>query len=181
MSKAGRKQEANSSPETVETIAAEIKSQLGGLWLAEIYRNRIRQLRTRSFGLPTVRRGEPVEVLHTLLGIELKVGKNRVLCPDLASARYLAVWARVGCAAIAVPYDITKISTLADDLESAWYRMLLLVEHVASKRTESFRRRVRRKLTDDLQTEITLAGSGPEVPTFNQNTRQRIKHVQSSV
>ena len=53
-----------------------------------------------------------------MLGIELKVANRRLLCPDLATARYLSVFARLGCDVIAVPYDITQISRIADELES---------------------------------------------------------------
>ncbi len=77
----------------------------------------------------------PVRVViqHTLLGVELKLGRKRLLCPDLATARYLSVFARIGCQDVAVPYDITKISHLADELESSWYRMLLLADQEAKE------------------------------------------------
>ena len=74
-----------------------------------------------------------VEIQHTLLGVELKLGRKRLLCPDLATARYLSVFARLGCQDVALPYDITKISQLADELESSWYRMLLLAEQEADR------------------------------------------------
>ena len=41
---------------------------------------------------------------------------------------YLQVFARIGCQEVAIPYDITKISTIADDLESSWQKILLLFE-----------------------------------------------------
>src|SRR3954452_14683119 len=97
----------------------EIKRDLGELWLPRIYRERILQMRTRSHTLPAQSRNASVEVQHTLLGVELKVGRHRMMCPDLATARYLAVFARAGCAAVAVPYDISRISRLADELESS--------------------------------------------------------------
>ena len=65
--------------------------------------------------------------MHTLLGIELKVGRVRLSCPDLSTARYLRVFARIGCGEVAIPYDITKISTAADELESSWQRSILIV------------------------------------------------------
>src|SRR6516165_3462693 len=114
-----------------ETIAAEVKRQLGDQLISTIYRDRIRAMRTRSYQLNAPTKKASVEVMHTLLGIELKVGKRRLLCPDLATARYLSVFARLAAPEVAVPYDITQISRLADDLESSWYRMLMLIEHLA--------------------------------------------------
>jgi hypothetical protein len=73
-----------------------------------------------------------------LLGVELKIGRRRVMCPDLATARYLSVFARTGNADFALPYDISQLSRLADALEFAWHRMLLLIDNVAENRSASF-------------------------------------------
>jgi hypothetical protein len=108
-----------------------------------------------------------------LLGVELKVGRRRLLCPDLATARYLSVFARIGSSDVAVPYDITKISQLADELESSWYRMLLLVEQEARARSPQFKTRLRGLLLAKIRAEIEEAGAGTRVPEFRQNTKQR--------
>jgi hypothetical protein len=43
---------------------------------------------------------------------------------------------RLGCQAVASAVnDITKISTLADELESAWQKILLLFENVVEDKT----------------------------------------------
>jgi hypothetical protein len=152
---------------------AEIKDTLDDLWLPRIYLEKILRLRTRSAHLNFPAKVKNVEVQHTLLGVELKAGRRRMLCPDLATARYLAVFARAGCADIAVPYDITQISRLADELESSWHRMLLLIEKVGEKRSPTFRSRLRTLLLNELQAEIREAGAGTPVPQFNQNTKQR--------
>jgi hypothetical protein len=151
----------------------EIKSNLGELWLPRLYRERILQMRTRSHALPVQLKKTDIEIQHTLLGVELKIGHHRMMCPDLATARYLAVFARAGIKMVAVPYDISRISRLADELESSWHRMLLLVEHVAANRNVSFRSRLRNLLITDVRGEIEEAGAGTAVPQFNQNTKQR--------
>ena len=151
----------------------EIKSELGETWLPRIYRERVLQMRTRSHHLQVQSKRANVEIQHTLLGVELKIGRRRQLCPDLATARYLAVFARAGCSDVAVPYDISRISRLADELESSWHRMLLLVEHVAVDRNENFRSRLCNNLINDVRREITEAGAGTAIPKFNQNTKQR--------
>jgi len=107
-----------------------------------------------------------VVIQHTLLGVELKVGRKRLLCPDLATARYLSVFARIGCKDVAVPYDITKISHLADELESSWYRMLLLIEQEARAESGKLKSRVRGLLLAKVRAEIEEAGPGTRVPEF---------------
>ncbi len=158
-----------------EDIAAEVIQQLGDFTLIAIYRDKIRPQRTRQYQLHAPSKKASVEVLHTLLGIELKVGNRRLLCPDLATARYLAVFARVGCDAIAIPYDITQISCIADELESSWHRMMLLVEHLTEGRSPRLRAIVRRKLIDDTRVAIDSAGAGSKFPEFNQPARKRPK------
>jgi hypothetical protein len=151
----------------------EIENTMGESWLPGIYRDRILRLRTRSYVFPAIAKPSAPQIQHTLLGIELKVGRKRMLCPDLATARYLAVFARAGCAAVAIPYDITKISHLADELESSWHRMLLLADSLAGNRSEAFATRVRRLLIGKVRDAIAVAGAGPRIPEFTQSTRQR--------
>jgi hypothetical protein len=170
--------DAAQRPSSVETLVAEIKSRLGEEWPPRVYRERVLSLRTRSHVLPAAKaRNVHVEVLHTLLGIELKVGRRRISCPDLTTARYLSVFARAGVGNVAVPYDITKISRVADELESAWQRMLLLVEHLTEARGPAFRSRVRSAAVREARREIVEAGAGTPVPQFNQNTRQRPRRI----
>ncbi|MDT5123822.1 MAG: hypothetical protein QOC96_3304 [Acidobacteriota bacterium] len=157
---------------SISQAAEEIKATLGEMWLPRMYRERILQMRTRAHHLH-VQKQASVEIQHTLLGVELKIGRQRMMCPDLATARYLAVFARAGCMDVAVPYDISRISSLADELESAWHRMLLLVERGDEKRSVAFRSRLRNLLIAEVRREIEEAGAGTAVPKFNQNTKQR--------
>lgn len=156
-----------------EDIASEILRQLGRSSLSSIYRDRILTERTRQYELRAPAKSGAVEVLHTLLGIELKIANRRLLCPDLATARYLAVFARMGCDIVAVPYDITKISRIADELESSWHRMMLLVDHFTVGRTERLRTSARRRLLESERAQIAALGAGTKIPKFNQNTKQR--------
>lgn len=164
-------------PASLETIMKDVKERLGEEWPPRIYRERVLSLRTRSHAVPPAVRNSSVEVQHTLLGIELQVGRRRVSCPDFATARYLSVFARAGVSEVAVPYDITKISHLADVLESAWQRMLLLVDHLTEERAEPFRSRVRSATTREARKEIKDAGVGTAVPEFRQDTRQRPRRI----
>ena len=159
-------------PKSANELASEIETIMGESWLPQIYRGRILKMRTRAYEFPALAKSAPPQVHHTLLGIELKVGRRRMLCPDLATARYLSVFARVGCKAVAIPYDITKISQVADELESSWHRMLLLAES-DRETNEAFRARVRRLLIERVRSEIALAGAGARAPEFSATTKQR--------
>lgn len=156
-----------------EDIVAEIERQLGPLSIDSIYETKILTQRTRQYELKAAGKSAKVEVLHTLLGIELKIGNRRLLCPDLATARYLAVFARLGCEIIAVPYDITKISRLADELESSWHRMLVLIDHLVADRSERLKAVVGKRLLAHSRAKLEALGAGAKVPQFNQKTRQR--------
>ena len=158
---------------TAENSAQKIKEQLAETWLPRIYRERILKLRTRSYHFDSINPSARVDIQHTLLGVELKIGRRRLLCPDLATARYLSVFARLGCKDVALPYDITKISHLADELESSWYRMLLLVDQEGRAKSAQFRSRVRGSLVAQIRAEINDAGAGPRVPEFRQSTRRQ--------
>jgi hypothetical protein len=141
--------------------------------LVEIYAEKIRPLRTRSCSIDIPERENDAEILHTLLGIELKVGRRRYACPDLATARYMQVFARLGCRDFAIPYDITKISVLADALETARQRFLLAIEKNNKAKSVTGRRRERTIAIKSLRTKIKNIGPGEIMPLFKQSTKQR--------
>ena len=156
-----------------EDIVSEIERQMGASSIASIYQEKILTQRTRQYELNVGGKSARVDILHTLLGIELKIGNRRLLCPDLATARYLAVFARLGCDIIAVPYDITQISRIADDLESSWQRLMLFIDHLTEDRSVRIQAKVKQRLISGLRTNIAKLGAGSKFPQFNQKTRQR--------
>lgn len=154
-------------------IIGDIRSALGEEWPASVYRDRVRAQRTRAFTLGLAPRAHRTEIFYTLLGIELKADNNRFTCPDLGTARYLQVFARIGCDVCAVPYDITKISPIADALETGWQKALLLLEEAGRTRSASVRGRLRSALVSSLRDELDEIGAGPLMPEFRQTTKQR--------
>lgn len=154
-------------------IATQIRTRLKDNWLPQIYREKIRTLRTRSFRLDVAERENRVEIQHTLLGVELKAGNVRLSCPDLSTARYLQVFARLGCEEIAIPYDITKISTLADELESSWHRILLIFDEETTEKQAAAKGRLRSGLIKEIRYELAEIGAGEKMPQFKQTTKQR--------
>ena len=153
-------------------IASDIRRHLADEWIGAVYRE-IRDGRTRSVRLEHPERENQAEIQYTLLGIELKVGKRRFAAPDLATARYMRVFARIGCREFAVPYDITQISAIADRLETSWQTTLLLLDDRTKHLSQRSRSLTRSKLIKTLREEIAKIGAGELMPLFNRETRQR--------
>ncbi len=155
------------------SVVEEIKKELKEVWIPQIYEAKIRSQRTRSHQLDVPRKENRAIIQHTLLGVELKVGNKRFQCPDLSTARYLQIFARLGCQEIAVPYDITKISNLADELESSWHKMLLLIDIKTQKTTPAARGRIKAGLIREIRNELDKIGAGELMPEFKKSTKQR--------
>lgn len=160
-------------------VTLEIREKLGAEWIPEIYRE-IRAGRTRSYRMDVPERENRAEIFHTLLGIELKVGKLRLSCPDLSTARFLCVFARIGCKDVAIPYDITKLPAMADEVECAWQKTLLYFEEAAAGKTPQVKGKLRSALVKQMRNEIQKEGAGEMMPLFNTPTRQREGYKGSS-
>ncbi len=155
------------------TVAEEIAASMGLEWLPTIYSEKVRTLRTRSYEFDVPQKENMASIQHTLLGIELKVGRMRMTCPDLSTARYLRVFARLGCKEVAVPYDISLIPGLADELESSWQRTVLLVTDRANDRSQAASSKMRSLVVKAIREEVARIGAGEKMPLFNTRTRQR--------
>ena len=151
-------------------VVSAIRAELGPEWLPSIYAEKIRKGRTRSHKLDIAKRENVPLIQYTLLGIELKVGRKRFACPDLATARYIRVFARLGCREFAIPYDISTISGLADELETSWQRSLILLEKAAELDGPAS---TRGKLVKAMREDIAEIGPGQAMPLFDRETRQR--------
>ncbi|MEJ7623354.1 MAG: hypothetical protein WKF34_05130 [Pyrinomonadaceae bacterium] len=149
--------------------AADILAALGDDSIPSIYR-RIRAQRTRAYKLDLPPRASHAEIQFTLLGIELKVGRRRFACPDLSTARYLQVFTRLGCGEFAIPYDISQVSAVADELETSWRRTLLMLAR--GKATERQPRQIS-AVIKLIREEITAIGAGDSMPVFDRKTRNR--------
>ena len=100
------------------------KLQLGDAWIPAIYSTKIRPQRTRAVDLEIPERENQAEILYTLLGIELKIAKRRIACPDLATARYLRV------------------------LETAWQNTLLLLGDTPAKARSTLIKSMRTEINE---------------------------------
>jgi hypothetical protein len=148
------------------SAAAAIREEMASDWLPTLYQEKVRSQRTRGYTLDIAKRENTPEIQYTLMGIELKVGRKRFGCPDLATARYLRVFARLGCTQFAGPYDISRLPAMADELETSWQRTLVLLQKMKADGERS-------KLIKLLRDEITAIGPGDAMPLFDRETKQR--------
>jgi hypothetical protein len=160
-------------PLGAKRIADEIRLVLANGTIDALYRDRVLSKRTRQYTLSRANPSADVEIIHTLLGIELKMGKRRLLCPDYATARYLSIFARVGSGQVAVPYDITGISTIADEMESSLQRMFLMADLLTNQRSLRFRALVKKELAAIIRENIAQLGAGAKFPEFLPPRRRR--------
>jgi hypothetical protein len=151
----------------------EIRRNMGDEWIPQIYEDRVRPERTRSFDLPFSPRENSPVIMQTLLGVEIKAGPKRILCPDLSTANYLSVFARIGCEKIAVPYDITIIPVLAERLQMAWNKTITLLNQTTAELSPQASGRVRAILIRTMRDELATIGAGDLMPLFNTSTKQR--------
>ncbi len=88
------------------------------------------------------------EIMYTFLGFELKLGRKRLTCPDISTARYLKIFAEIGMPWIKIPYDPTRTAGLLPDLEKSFYRIkeLLLEKGYDRRRHQAALARTYRKL-----------------------------------
>lgn len=157
----------------MKPVIDEVVRSLAGDWIPTIYSAKIRVQRTRSYEFDVPVRENRPEILFTLLGIDLKVGKRRFGLPDLATARYLSVFVRLGIRSVAIPYDITKISVVADELEVAWQKTLLIISEITKSDPRDRTSRVRSAVIKRIRQEVNEIGPGTKMPTFETSTRQR--------
>ncbi len=158
----------------VDELVRRIRESLEQEWIPTIYEREILTRRTRRYELGAREGSRSVDITHTLLGIEVKMGRRRILVPDLATARYLAVFARIGVEAVAIPYDITVISPVADRLERSFHRMMLLAEHLTQGGSHRRTAVVKSRVLADVRASLQRLGAGDRYPPFDLITSRRL-------
>ncbi len=143
------------------------------VWIPTIYEEKIRPQRTRSVELDIPEKLNSPKILHTLLGIELQIGQVRIACPDLSTARYMRIFARIGSGSFAMPYDITQLSSIADELEAGWQKTLLYIAQFTRDKTPQMAGKTKAVIAKEMRQEIKKIGAGEKMPLFNKPTKQR--------
>ena len=126
-----------------------ITEQVQGL--SEMYAKEVLSHKTHRVSL-LGRKCSPA-ILYTFLGFELKIGRKRVTCPDMSTARYLSIFAELGMSSIQTPYDPTQTSRFLPELGKYLERIkeLLLEEKLTRKQHQLKLRRIYSVIRDKLR------------------------------
>jgi hypothetical protein len=85
--------------------------------LVEIYRQKVLPQTTRTIRL--LGKKSSAQIIHTLLGYEVRAAYKRIQCPDLVTAQYIRLFSEIGCHSIKLPYDPTLTAQLIPEFEAA--------------------------------------------------------------
>ncbi len=106
--------------------------------LIAIYRDQVLPLKTRRVTL--LGRKCQAVLMRTFLGYELQLGRKRITCPDLITARFLRVFAELGVKIIEIPYDPTRTALMLPELEESFANIKQVIEEEVGGETDSKRR-----------------------------------------
>lgn len=105
--------------------------------LIAIYRDRVLPLQTRR--VPLLGRKCKAVLMKTFLGYELQLGRKRITCPDLITARYLRIFAELGVRAIEIPYNPTRTASILPDLEESFATAQQIMQEEAGEKSDAKR------------------------------------------
>ena len=123
---------------------------------AESYCKSIQHLKTRKILLPG-RKCSP-KIVESFLGYEILIGRKRLTCPDMATARYLKIFAEIGMKEILVPYDPTKTAEFLPGLEKKLDQIKVLVARIGQEKQNKIKLRTAyKKIRDKLNCPSSLS------------------------
>ena len=105
--------------------------------LIAIYRDRVLPLQTRQVTL--LGRKCHAVLMKTFLGYELQLGRKRITCPDLITARYLRIFAELGVRTIQIPYNPARTASIFPDLEESFVAIQQIVKEEAGEKSDAKR------------------------------------------
>jgi type I restriction enzyme M protein len=112
-------------------LAQNVLDRIGEDNLATFYKHRIAAVPCYSLDLPKPEK--PIKIENSLFGWRLKIGKKTIDCPNEAQARYLRVFAEMGCDQTLVPKDDAYLSSIVNQWESLFEKaQAALQEHTSS-------------------------------------------------
>jgi len=112
-------------------LTQNILDRIGEDNLATFYQHRIASVPCYSLDLPKPE--EPIKIENSLFGWRLKIGKKTIDCPSEAQARYLRVFAEMGCDQTLVPKDDAYLSSIVNQWETLFEKaQAALQEHTSS-------------------------------------------------
>ncbi len=140
----------------------EIRKQIEEI--GQLYVNRVLSQRTRR--VPLLGRKCQPHIMYTFLGFEVKMGRKRVTCPDMATARYLKIFAELGMDSVQIPYDPSQTARIVPLLETAFDRIKASLSKQECDRVQF--QAVLRRMYKELRDELKGGKKADRRPTFTQ-------------
>lgn len=127
----------------------EIRKQIEQI--GQLYTDRVLSQHTRR--VPLLGRKCQPRIMYTFLGFEVKMGRKRVTCPDMGTARYLKLFAELGMDSVQIPYDPSQTAQIVPQLEAAFDQIKASLSKQESNRVQrqAVLRRTYKKLRDELK------------------------------
>jgi hypothetical protein len=102
------------------------------------------------------------QIYKTFLGYEVIGARKRILCPDLATARYLRIFAEIGLPEVDLPYDITYTQEVLPELERAYASLRRILDFFVDQLISSYEKNqfLRKAYTNLRQTLIQGVSQG---------------------
>jgi type I restriction enzyme M protein len=115
----------------LDLLVQNVLDRIGEDNLVTFYQHRIAAVPCYSLDLPKPE--EPIEIENSLFGWRLQIGKKAIDCSSEAQARYLRVFAELGCDQTLVPKDDAYLSSIMNQWESLFEKaQAALQEHTSS-------------------------------------------------
>ena len=99
----------------------------------------------RKVGL-TGRKCRNPRIINTLLGFELQIRDRRFTCPDMATARFLRIFAKIGVSEVMVPLDPTLTADILPEIEKNWNEFSRICRELESGERKALARRLHDRL-----------------------------------
>jgi hypothetical protein len=93
-------------------------------------------------------------IINTLLGFELQIRDRRFTCPDMATARFLRIFAMIGVSEVMVPLDPTLTAGILPEFERNWN----LFSRICRELEAGERKDLARRLHDRLRAGVRRTG-----------------------
>jgi len=120
--------------------------------LVAFYRKEVIPHPHRRVNLPG-RRCRAPRIITTLLGFELQIRDTRISCPDLATAEYLKIFARIGAPELLMPINPTITADILDEMTRIWEKFDAACRKMEAGGQKSKAGRLRGKLKAKIETE----------------------------
>ena len=124
-----------------------------------LYQEKVLAFPHRSVVL-TGRKCSTPRINTTLLGFELQIRDRRFSCPDMATARFLKIFAMIGAGEVKVPLDPTRTAEMLPVFEQGWNEFQATCRKLESENRKKLALRMQGRLQGKAQvSQVKKAGT----------------------